>query len=320
MVKEPRGINWCITLYKDNQEVMGMVDSGEAYYVVKGHEFGERTHREHWHVYIELKERMTCSQLQRRIGDRTAHCELRRKSQKQADEYCKKSKDFVTAGELKANEQGRRSDLEDVRNMLKEGADLIEVAEKHFGDFVRYHRGISLYADLLARKRQKEREPESPEVILYLGEAGSGKSHMCYHDPDFRRDGYRFMVQGENKAYFDGYDGQSVIWFDEFRGSVLPFGLFLQITDKWGPRVEVKGSSVEVFARKILISTVEWPVTWWKGSKKFTADPNQLYRRITKFYYCRYPEEPFELDRRGIDCENFEEYLTRKHYWPVEEE
>ena len=45
------------------------------------------------------------------------------------------------------------------------------------------------------------------------------------------------------------------IWFDKFRGSVLPFGVFLKECDKWGYRFENKGN-IEIFSYRILISTV----------------------------------------------------------------
>ena len=47
------------------------------------------------------------------------------------------------------------------------------------------------------------------------------------------------------------------IWFDEFRGSVLPFGVFLKECDKWGYHFENKGN-IEIFSYRILISTVKW--------------------------------------------------------------
>ena len=46
------------------------------------------------------------------------------------------------------------------------------------------------------------------------------------------------------------------IWFDEFRGSILPFGVFLKECNKWGYRFENKGN-IEIFSYRILISTVK---------------------------------------------------------------
>lgn len=49
--------------------------------------------------------------------------------------------------------------------MLQEGMDMLEIADAHFGDFVRYHRGIGLYADLLARKNRKSENPICQKLL-----------------------------------------------------------------------------------------------------------------------------------------------------------
>nr|WGN90630.1 replication associated protein [Banfec virus 3] len=293
--------NWCVTLFKDSDVCWELVTNGVCNYVVKGREVAPTTGNIHWHLYMEFKNRVSAFKVKKMLKSNNAHVEVRRGTAEEAIAYAKKEGDFIERGEPRANEQGKRSDLEDIKRMLSEGADMLEVADKHFGDFVRYHKGLSLYADLLSRKKQREREPIMPEVIVYLGAAGSGKSHHCWNDPEYRKDGYRYMVQSESKAYFDGYDGESVIWFDEFRGSTIPFGVFLQLTDKWGCRVEVKGGSVEIFAKRILISTVEWPSTWWRGSTKYQTDPEQLFRRLSKVYFIPLStREPRQLDIDGV--------------------
>ena len=47
-----------------------------------------------------------------------------------------------------------------------------------------------------------------PEVIVYLGKSGSGKSHHCWDDPDYQQSGYKYPVQQNGKVYFDGYGGK----------------------------------------------------------------------------------------------------------------
>lgn len=93
-----------------------------------------------------------------------------------------------------------------------------------------------------------------PEVIVYLGKSGSGKSHHCWEDPAYQQSGYKYPVQQNGKVYFDGYSGESTIWFDEFGGSVLPFNVFLRLADKYETRVETKGGSVVFHLNKILIN------------------------------------------------------------------
>lgn len=303
--------NWCITLFTDNLVCLQLVEEGVCNYVVKGEEITPTTNKKHWHVYMEFKNRISATKVKRIIKAKDAHVEVRRGTQAEAIAYAKKEGNFIEKGEPRVSHQGERTDLQDIRRMLQEGMDMLEIADAHFGDFVRYHRGIGLYADLLARKKQKEREPDMPEVVVYLGPAGCGKSHHCWNDPDYRKDGYRYMVQSESKVYFDGYTGESVIWFDEFRGSTLPFGVFLQLSDKWGCRVEVKGGSVEIFVKKILISTVEWPSTWWRGSAKYQSDPEQLFRRLSRVYYVgSKTEEPRLLEPDGVRLSaNYADYV-----------
>nr|ATP66717.1 Rep [Rodent circovirus] len=312
-----RARNYCITAFRpiSRDQLEEMLEEREYGYIVVGEEVAPRTGKRHWHMYVELLEPKSMNQVKEMFGMNDLHVEVRKGSGKEAAEYVKKDGNWYELGEMK--QQGKRNDLEDIHRMLKDGMSLLEVAEQHFGDFVRYHRGFALYADLLARKKQKEREPVRPDVIVYLGPAGAGKSHNCYNYPGYKTDGYKYLCQADNKVYFDGYEGESIIWFDEFRGSVLPFSLFLQLTDKWGCRVEYKGGSIEIFAKTILISTVEWPTTWWAGSRKFTADPNQLWRRITNIFYVpARGREPITLDIQKVaKYQSFDEY---KHYEPSE--
>lgn len=203
-------------------------------------------------------------------------------------------------------------DLLDCKTMIDEGKQMIDLYEKHFGTCVRCHRGLMLYKDLVDRKRRKEAEPEPKEIVVYVGASGSGKSHHCWHDPDYRRSGYKYPLLAENKVWFDGYEGEEVLWVDEFRGSVFPFGLFLQVTDKWGARVEVKGGSIETFFKKVLISTTVPPGEWYKNCSNYLKNPKQLWRRLTKVYWLG----PVEHDEDGFTPSNREllsEVGTRAH-------
>ena len=90
---------------------------------------------------------------------------------------------------------------------------------------------------------------------------------LCLLDEDYQSDGYCMLQQASGKAYFDGYEGESVVWFDEFGGSLFPFSIFLAIVSEWGTRVETKGSSTVFHPKKILISTTRWPCEWWPESR-----------------------------------------------------
>ena len=150
-----------------------------------------------------------------------------------------------------------------------------------------------------------------PDVIVYVGRAGSGKSHYCHNDEAYQASGYKYPVQQIGKVYFDGYTGESVIWFDEFGGSVLPFHVFLRLADKYETRVETKGGSVCITGlRKILISTTTPPKFWWSESRKFNEDPYQLWRRLTAVYYIPRPSWGFADPVVIQHPENFDELVA----------
>ena len=65
-----------------------------------------------------------------------------------------------------------------------------------------------------ARKEQEEWESADLEVVVYLGPSGSSRGHACFSDQDNEREGYQYMVQAENKVFFNDYDGQNnIVWW-----------------------------------------------------------------------------------------------------------
>lgn len=253
-------------------------------YIIAGYEICPETGRPHYHLYLEFETPTTVRQIRRIIADETAHIEPRYGNAEEAKTYVKKDGQWWEKG--KPKKQGERNDLKEVYEGLKVGKSLVEIIEDHPGTFIRYFKGIERTLDILRRDRQKREERISPTVIVYIGKSGTGKSHRCYNDPDYQNSGYKYPCQQTGKVYFDGYDGESVIWFDEFGGSVLPFGVFLRLCDKWETRVETKGASVCITGlKKVLISTTTYPKDWWAESRKYHEDPEQLWRRLTKVFY-----------------------------------
>ena len=264
---------------------------------------------------MEFEEKVTVRQIKRILHNPSAHVEQRYGTAKEAIEYCKKDGNFMEFGKPKA--QGERNDLNDVYESLKVGRSLLDIIEEHPGTYIRYFRGIERVQDLFRRKQQKLEERVQPTVLVYIGKSGTGKSHHCYHDPDYQASGYKFPVQQAGKVYFDGYDGESTIWFDEFGGSVLPFGVFLRLRDKWETRVETKGSSVCITnLRKILISTTTYPKNWWRDSRKYQEDPRQLWRRLTHVFYIPYImleyAEPIEIREPDYFGDEMAQELDRR--------
>ena len=275
-----------------------LIDTWHLTYAVGNKETCPQTGRLHYHMLLCFDMPIRFKDIQRRLNDFTCNIQPMWGNFKQARDYVTKKGITFEYGE--PLEQGKRSDLDRVYESIKVGADLLDIIEENPGTYMRYFKGIDRVRALWQEREIMAAEPESPEVIVYLGKSGTGKSHACWHDPDFRASGYKYPLQQSGKLYFDGYTEQEVIWFDEFSGSTMQFSEFCRIFDKFGNRVETKGSSVMLqHLRKILISTTTFPSKWWPESRKFQEDPEQLWRRLTRVFYIPKVEgryaQPIEL-------------------------
>lgn len=82
------GRSWCYTLHKPTTEHIERLKSLECRRHVCGHEFGSKSGAEHLQGYIRFEKPCRMSYLKKFFP--TMHLEIRRGSEKQASDYCKK--------------------------------------------------------------------------------------------------------------------------------------------------------------------------------------------------------------------------------------
>ena len=325
---------WTITVknwdYFDNQdwepEILNQTEPDgkkSVIYLSIGKHKGVKTGYEHCHMNLELENRKTAFWVKTKLFMRNdIHVEIRRGTREQCDGYLNKDGQFREIVNIRRIQPGRRTDLDDLYDMIEEGASLYECYREHFGTTVRCYRGLREYIALRDTIQSTQTIHDPPEVIVYVGPSGSGKSWRCSTDKDFMESGYRFSIQMDSKIYFDGYNNQKTIWFDEFSGRTLPFTTFCQLADRFAGRYETKGGSVLISGlKKILISTIQFPHLWWAGSERFNTDTEQLYRRITKCYYLGAPRitstgrkqyaKPLEFNPRECGVRDVESILQQ---------
>ncbi len=303
-------------------------------YLSIGKHTGEKTGYQHVHMNLEMTDQKTGYWVKNKLFNcNDMHCEIRRGTREQCDGYLNKQGQFREIINLRRLKPGRRTDLEDVYDMIQEGATFWDLYDAHFATTVRNEKGIRNYIAMRNERQARQTIFDPPEVIVYVGPSGSGKSWHCSTDKDFIESGYKFAVQMESKIYFDGYDGQKTIWFDEFSGKCMQFSKFCQLADRYPNRYETKGATVFIFGlKKILISTIQFPHLWWAGSERFNTDTEQLFRRLTKCYYLGPPRitadgrkqyaKPLEFNPRECAIRDLESILQRNVEYtdPVEEE
>lgn len=236
------------------------------------HEKGENG-TPHYQGHVVFKTVKSLKQLKKMQP--TGHYEVRRGTAEQADMYVNKEETRIggpwTFGEKP--KQGRRSDLDSVREAIVDGAGILDVAENFFGTYLRYERSLTRY--ILLRTPQRDFHTEA---LVYWGPTGSGKSH---HARELGGPGAFWLPKPRGQgAWWDGYTGQDTVVVDEFYGW-LPLDMLLRLVDQYPLSVETKGGSVQFVAKRIIITSNKPPDMWYQ---KISPDamPPALARRLTE--------------------------------------
>jgi len=201
------------------------------------------------------------------------HFECMRGTPKQARDYCSKEETRVAGGiviergSLRGG-QGSRTDLAGVVETIASGATEAEVFARHSAQYLKYHGGIRRAISVRVPPRRHQ-----TLVYWFFGSTGTGKSRAASELAPMA-----YWKAGGNK-WFDGYEGHEDIIFDDARpDGVGPFNLWLKIFDRYPCRVEFKGGSVELVAKRIFVTTNKSPKEMWQG--RTDEELGQLYRRI----------------------------------------
>jgi len=85
-----------------------------------------------------------------------------------------------------ATHQGRRSDLETIRDKIKDGATLLEIADQHADAFFAMHSAFKMYSDMVTNRERVEDLKERLSGMV-LRPWQEHLSHILDADPDDRR-------------------------------------------------------------------------------------------------------------------------------------
>lgn len=280
----PQNSNWVFTL-NNPEELLDFSDFPNIRYAIYSEEVGlEGTY--HFQGYVELKKARALSAMRKLLPE--AHWEVRRGSAEQAIAYCSKISDttFVDGpheyGDRKS--QGSRSDLIEIKSKLDSNVPETQIADEHFGSWIRYHKSFREYSFLKATGLRG-----IPEVLVLYGGTGFGKSHWCMeeHPNAF----WKARPSSKNtNIWWDGYTGQDTIILDEFYGW-LPFDLVLRLCDQHPLMGEIKGGTVWLVPKTIIFTSNTHPEGWWK-----VGTYSSFTRRVTKWMHWTAYKTYYETD------------------------
>lgn len=257
------GKTWMYTInnYTDKDEEF--LQRLECSYHVYGREVGEKG-TPHLQGCITFKKAMRFSKVSRLIKGHLT----RPKVVEAARNYCMKDGDvFVKDNRVG---QGSRSDLHEVCDFLKSGGSLRDTAIRFGPQFVKYSNGITKYRELV---QVQPKRTWQPVVHWYYGATGSGKSWAVF---DAEED---VWVHTGDLRFFNAYENQPAVLFDDFRGCHAKFSFMLTLLDRYPMYVDVKHSFRTWNPRRIYVTSSKHPSECYDRSEQ--EDMDQLLRRIT---------------------------------------
>lgn len=259
--------SYSFTLNNYTEEDEQRVQALEAKYIVYGRETAS-TGTPHLQGYLQFKNPRSFNSVKKSLG-KTAHIEPSKGNAEQNRAYCsKQDENFFEKGEVQS--QGKRTDLDKIREVIKTTNKMSEVVE-----VATSYQSVRM-AECILKYREKPRSWK-PKVYWFHGSTGTGKTRKA-----MELLGDDCYVKSNNDKWFEGYDAHEKVLFDDFRPSTLPFHFLLQLLDRYPCRVECKGSTRQFLAKEIIITSPYPPEIMYKTQE----DVMQLIRRtdeITSF-------------------------------------
>lgn len=311
-----KAINWCFTLNNPTDaEKTALLSFHRIYdklvqYLVFQEEKGEEEQTPHFQGYMELTSQKRIPYLTKRLHSTRYHFEMRRGSQAQAIAYCKKEDtrvgeiyEFGTPRVDKRRTSSRLSDVKPMVESLRDGKCLREIADSHSCEYVLYGKGL----ELLYARLQKPRPLRQPEILIMYGKTGTGKSYLARQ---LFPNAFFFQPRRgtASQVWWDGYQGEQVIVFDEFRNEI-PFQNLLRYLDYYPCRVEVKGSSIELQAFRFVFTTNIDPEEWYSIMDDTHNDEDRrgpLFRRLVDFAEIWDFAAPMNRSATGLPLPEYE--------------
>ena len=181
--------------------------------------------------------------------------------------------------------QGARSDLGQIEEMINEGFTPSEIMGEKFA----YRRYDKMIRDAFFEKRAAE-TPVVRDVYVewHCGESGSGKTHILETLIDAYGEEEVYFVTDYEGGGMDKYNGQKVLFLDEFRGQIR-FSTLLSMLDVYKAQIHCRYTNIIGLWSKVFITSPFPPEQVYKKLVSIEDRENdsmkQLFRRIHTIVY-----------------------------------
>lgn len=272
-----RSRGWCFTLNNytaDEYAHIVQVIDNQCTFGVVGREVGE-SGTPHLQGYFYMANTCSFSAVVKMLDSSRVHIERAKGTPQQNKVYCTKSDHHAYVhGTIPS--QGKRTDLDELVDNIKNGtvSNLRDVAEVHGVEFIKYSSGIERF---IHRLKDKPRDPVTcPFVVWLFGATGCGKSRLSYEIAhEYFINNFYYKPDG---PWWDGYCGEKLVLFDDFRSDSMRFSELLRSIDRYPLMVPYKGGFCHLNSVFFIFSS---PFSIDDAYAGKNEDIAQLKRRVT---------------------------------------
>lgn len=208
------------------------LDLDRVKYMAWQHESGLSTGYEHIQAYLVTLKKASLKAVKDIVNCKSAHVEIAR-SPDAADEYCRKSETRVAGPWTYGVRDARKADWSEIAEMCRLGKrsrDIYEVMP------------TAVLHDRAVEKLKSLHRPEDlesmPEVHIIIGEPGKGKTTFWRKNwPD----AYKVPRPHDGKWWFDGYDMDDTIVFEDVARGSISATWFNDLCGEVASKVPIKG-------------------------------------------------------------------------------
>lgn len=268
-----QGIFWLLTIKEDGYA--GSVElppSGlpDAFSWIRGQlECGGNTGYVHWQILVATKTKCSLAGIRQLFGT-TVHAELSR-SEAAAD-YVWKEESAIRGIRFEFGSKPICRNVAADWDSVWESAQSGNISGIPADIRIRYYRTLLAIASDFERPVATERS-----AVVYWGRTGSGKSKRAFEEA-----GGDCYFKDPRSKFWCGYQGQSHVIIDEFRGAI-DLSHMLRWLDRYPVIVEIKGSSRPLKATKFWITSNVDPRLWYPDADRETIEALVRRLNITHF-------------------------------------
>lgn len=243
-------------------------------YLLSCEEEAPTTGHKHIHIYVHFNQPYRIS---RKIISYNAHIEVCRGSPKQNIEYIRKDGSILDEiGEVP--HQGALT----IKDLMELDRDEVPPNMLRTYDTEKRRRSCDIKLEDMLNEIEEDRL-EGPEVIYFTGDSGKGKTYSAYKYALNKYDKKDIGKISFNNGFADIVNPSAkCIVCEEFRPADLKASKLLELLDKYGASVNVKGGFEYIRPKTIILASIFNPKYLYNDEEK----NEQFTRRIKHVYRC----------------------------------